>query len=238
MVITGASRGLGAGLARSYAERGLRLGLCSRTSPVLPESPTVHSATIDVCDAEAVDRFSAGVAERFGRIDAWINNAGVLEPIAPLRDIDADAFSRHLSINVQGVFNGSRSYIRHLWAIDQPGVLINLSSGAGRKPYAGWSAYCASKAAVDRMTECIAVEEAERGLRAYSVAPGVIDTAMQELIRGCDRDQFPEVERFREMKRTGAFNTPEFVGECLLELAFESKHTGEEVLIRLPTEGG
>src|SRR5262245_66112450 len=80
-VITGASRGLGAGLARAFRERGLRLGLCARTEPVLAGDPEVVSARLDVRDAAALAEFAAAVEARFGAIDLWINNAGVLEPI-------------------------------------------------------------------------------------------------------------------------------------------------------------
>src|SRR5688572_221045 len=183
VVITGASRGLGAGIARELAGHGLNLGLCARQPPVLGDGERVVAAELDVTDGAAVAAFAARVAARFEHIDLWINNAGVLDPIGPLRDLDPPAVARHIDINVMGVFHGSQAYIRHVRASGRPGVLVNISSGAGRAPYRGWSAYCAGKAAVDRMTECIALEEKDAGLRAHSVAPGIIDTDMQALIR-------------------------------------------------------
>jgi NAD(P)-dependent dehydrogenase (short-subunit alcohol dehydrogenase family) len=237
-VVTGASRGLGAGLARDFASRGMRLGLCARGDPVLDEGEAVVAERVDVRDERAVEGFVARVEERFGAIDLWINNAGVLEPIAPLRDVEVADFRAHIDVNLVGVFLGTRAYVRHLHAVDRGGVLVNVSSGAAWKAYQGWSAYCAAKAAVERLTECVALEEAGRGLRAHALAPGVVDTHMQELIRACPPERFPDVERFLELKREEAFNTPAFVARELLALAFDPERRTDEVSIRLPNEKG
>ena len=237
-VITGASRGLGAALAEEFSLRGMRLGLCSRSKPVLADGEGVVAVRLDVRDEKAIADFVRQVEERLGRIDLWINNAGVLDPIGPLRDLELEAFREHIDINLGGVFIGTRAYVRHLRAHGGEGVLINISSGAAWHGYAGWTAYCAAKAGVDRLTECVQLEEREHGLRAYAVAPGVIDTAMQERIRSCTPDLFPEVERFLEMKRQESFNTPAFVARELLALAFDPERRNDEVVVRLPDERG
>jgi NAD(P)-dependent dehydrogenase (short-subunit alcohol dehydrogenase family) len=236
VVVTGASRGLGAGLAEAFAGHGLRLGLCARAAPCLPDGPGVVAARLDVRDADAVERFAAEVEARLGGIDLWVNNAGVLEPIAPLREVDPAVAREHLEVNVLGVLHGSAAYVRHLRRRGGKGVLVNVSSGAARTPYAGWSVYCAAKAAVDRMTECIALEEADQGLRAYAVAPGVIDTGMQARIRATPVERFPARARFVERKHAGRFNTPPFVADQLLALAFDPAARPTEVCIRLPDE--
>jgi NAD(P)-dependent dehydrogenase (short-subunit alcohol dehydrogenase family) len=220
-VITGASRGLGAGMAAEFARHGMRLGLCART-PASVTGESVLSDTFDVSDGPAMDRFANRVAERFERIDLWINNAGVLEPILPLRDIEPEAFQQHLNVNVMGVFHGTRAFVRHLRGREGGGVLINISSGAGRNGYAGWSAYCASKAAVDLLTESVQLEERDSGLTAYALAPGVIDTDMQAMIRDTPREHFPLVDKFHELKANNAFATPEWVAERILDLAFRT----------------
>jgi len=235
-VITGASRGLGAGLAAAFRERGLRLGLCARSEPALPDGPDVVARRLDVRDPAALAAFTADVEARFGAIELWINNAGVLEPIAPLRDVAPDAARAHLEVNVLGVLLGTQAFVRHLRRRGGEGVLVNVSSGAAQKAYAGWSVYCAAKAAVDRLTECVALEEAASGLRAYSVAPGVIDTDMQALIRAMPPERFPDAPRFVERKRTGSFNTPGFVAEHVLALAFDPAARPAEVCVRLPDE--
>jgi benzil reductase ((S)-benzoin forming) len=232
VVVTGAGRGLGAGIAREFHRQGIRLGLCARRDPVLPTGDRVLAQRVDVVNTTEVDAFAARIEEQWDHIDLWINNAGVLEPIAPLRAIEPSDFTNHLAVNVMGVFNGTRAYVRHVRRSGKPGVLINISSGAGRRGYYGWSAYCAGKAAVDRLTECVALEESP-GLRAHAVAPGIIDTDMQEMIRNTREEDFPLVERFREYKRQNAFSTPEHVARELLALAFDPSRRTSDVLVDL-----
>jgi NAD(P)-dependent dehydrogenase (short-subunit alcohol dehydrogenase family) len=237
-VITGASRGIGAALAKEWARQGLRLGLFARSAPVLPECDAVVSARVDVTDEKALADFVARVEDRFGAIDCWVNNAGVLEPMAMLRDVEVAEFRRHLDVNLTGVFLGTRAYVRHLRARGRGGVLLNVSSGAAQNAYAGWSAYCAAKAGMERMTECVQLEEAEIGLRAHSIAPGVVDTAMQALIRATPAERFPSLPRFLELARDDAFNTPAFVAERLLAIAFDPDERPDGVVVRLPWEKG
>jgi NAD(P)-dependent dehydrogenase (short-subunit alcohol dehydrogenase family) len=186
--------------------------------------------------ATAVAAFAAAVEARFGAIGLWVNNAGVLEPIAPLRDVEPGAARLHLEVNVLGVLHGSQAFVRHLHRRGGEGVLVNVSSGAAQRPYAGWSVYCAAKAAVERMTECVALEEAAHGLRAHAIAPGVIDTDMQALIRATPAERFPEVGRFLARKREGRFNSPRFVAERILAIAFDPAFRPPEVCLRLPDE--
>ncbi len=230
-VVTGASRGLGAGLARAFAAHGLQLGLCARGPIEAPGAALVES--LDVRDLEALRGFAARVGERFGHIDLWVGNAGVLAPIGPLRDVPPAAWRENVEINLIGVFNGARAYLEQLRAHPGPGVLIHVSSGAARRGYAGWSAYCAAKAGVDRLTESLQLEEAASGLRCHAVSPGLVDTDMQAEIRATEPDRFPEVGRFIEAKRSGAFNTPDFVARHLLEIAFDPDRA-EPVVCSLP----
>lgn len=240
-VITGASRGLGAGLAARFRERGLAVAVCARRQPDCGDDAQCLSQAVDVTDVEAVAAFADAVVARFGRIDLWINNAGLLAPIGPLRDNDPVAFAQHIAVNVLGVFHGSQAFVRHLHqritgADTQPGVLINISSGAARNAYAGWSAYCAGKAAVDRMSESIALEEAAIGLRVHAVAPGIIDTDMQQMIRNSTPEQFPRLQKFLDIKASDGFSSPQFIADRLLELAFDPAHRSDAVAITLPLE--
>ncbi len=234
--ISGASRGLGAGLAECFAEAGLRLVLCSRTSPALAASETVLASSLDVRDEKALDALVDQAEERFGAIDIWINNAGVLDPIRPIREVSLEDFREHIDVNLSGVFVGSRAYVRHLRRLGKAGVLINLSSGAAWNAYAGWGAYCAGKAGVERLTEVLAIEEAKIGLRAHSVAPGVIDTAMQTRIRASSANDFPDVGHFKERKQNGDFNTVRYVAEEFLAIAFDPDRKPETVAVRIEDE--
>lgn len=238
-VITGASRGLGAGMAERLAAAGLHLGLCARREPPVPAAAAaagvdVVSAAVDVTDAGEVDRFAVEVAGRLGRIDLWINNAGVLGPIGPLRDLDPAEVAANVAVNVVGVLHGSASFARHVRSRPGGGVLVNVTSGAATRPYEGWSAYCASKAAVDQATRVVAAEEAEAGLRAHAVAPGVVDTDMQAAIRSTPSDRFPAVERFVQMQRDDAYNSPAWVADHVLGLL--AGPPTPDVVLRVPDE--
>ena len=235
--VSGASRGIGAALATRFAERGMRLVLCARGEPVLAESASVLARRFDVRDAEACAALTAEAEARFGAIDLWVNNAGMLEPIQPLRDVPVEAFRDHIDTNLVGVFIGTRCYVRHLRRMGRGGVLVNMSSGAAWKPYAGWAAYCAGKSGVERLTQVVALEEAEIGLRAHSIAPGVVDTLMQAQIRAARDVDFPERGRFLERKRTGAFNDPGFVADEILAIAFDPERTPPAVAVRIAFDG-
>lgn len=242
--ISGASRGIGAGLAEYYAELGMKLILCSRSEPVLANGEGVISRPIDVRDEEGIESLVVEAEGRFGAIDLWINNAGVLEPVRPIRDVSTAAFREHLEINLIGVFIGMRAYIAHRRRISESstsgGTLINVSSGAAWSAYQGWGAYCAGKAAVERLTEVVAEEEADTGMRVYAVAPGVVDTPMQDLVRASDEEDFPAVQRFRDMKKENALNSVRFVADEFLAIAFnsgsDSDRRSDSVSIRLESE--
>jgi NAD(P)-dependent dehydrogenase (short-subunit alcohol dehydrogenase family) len=237
-VITGASRGLGAGLATTLAGAGLRLGLCARNQPPAPPGAEVVTRAVDVTDAEQVDRFAAEVVGRFGRIDLWINNAGVLDPIGPLADADPGALAHHMAVNVDGVLFGTGAFARHVRQRPGGGVLVNVSSGAARSPIEGWAAYCASKAAVDMLTAVVALEGRPDGLRAYSLSPGLIDTDMQALIRSTSVETFPSVERFHRAHQQGSFNSPDWVAQYLLSLleGDEPADGDDDVRVRVPDQ--
>jgi benzil reductase ((S)-benzoin forming) len=239
VVVTGASRGLGAGLAARFAERGMRVGLCARTTPDAPAGAAAEDvviATVDVTDAAAVEQFCARVVETLGPIALWVNNAGVLEPIGPLRDSDPAAVSRHIDVNVLGVIHGTATYARHVRSRAGGGALVNITSGAASKPYPGWGPYCAAKAAVDHLTRVVALEEADAGLRALAVAPGVVDTDMQAAIRATPADRFPPVQRFVDLHATGAFNSPAWVADHIVDHGFAPLPGDESVVVRVPDE--
>eukprot|EP00929_Paragymnodinium_shiwhaense_P056301 TRINITY_DN28180_c0_g1_i2.p1 TRINITY_DN28180_c0_g1~~TRINITY_DN28180_c0_g1_i2.p1 ORF type:complete len:319 (-),score=64.51 TRINITY_DN28180_c0_g1_i2:105-1061(-) len=200
-VITGASRGLGAGMAREFQRMGLKLGLCSRSPPCLQGGGNVVSRQVDMEDGAAVEAFAAEVCKSFG-----------------------------------GVFNGTKAFVQHVRAREGGGVLLNISSGAARKGYASWGAYCSGKGAVDRLTECVQMEEVSSGLRAYAVAPGIVDTGMQERIRGLTAEEFPSVSKFLKVKHDNAFNTPEYVAQQLLTIAFDPAAHPSAVACSIPAE--
>ena len=235
-MVTGASRGLGKGMAAWFAANGATVAGCARTEPDVQGDGLALGAAVDVTDHDAVAGFGRQVAERLGPPDLWINNAGILEPVVAQRSLTGAELAHHFAVNVGGVLNGTQAYLAVLDAHDRSGVLANISSGASLAGRAGWSAYCAGKAAVDRLTETIALEEPGRLRAAWSVAPGLVDTAMQEMIRGFDEDRFPSVQWFRERKATGAFNEPWWVAQHLAEWAFGDGEAPPSGFARIPEQ--
>ena len=221
-VVTGASRGLGAALAAGLLARGMAVAGCARSVPDLPDGTGPGApdrwlaAAVDVADAAAVDAFAAEAAGQFGRIDAWVVNAGVLGPIGPLADADPAGLAAHVTTNVLGGLHQIRAFARHVRTRPGGGALVAISSGAASSPYAGWAPYCASKAALEMAVEVVGIEERAHGLRAYAVAPGVVDTDMQAELRATPAEVFPAVERFREIHATGGFADPAWITECIV----------------------
>ena len=213
---------------------GARLGLCARRTPADPGGKAVVAA-VDVVDAAAVLAFADEVVDRLGPIDLWVNNAGVLEPIVPLRDADPADVARHVAVNVVGVANGTIAYLRHRHARGGGGALVNVTSGAAATVYQGWAAYGASKAAVDQLSRVVAAEEAASGVRVLAIAPGLVDTDMQALIRATDPAAFPAVRRFPAAAGTDGFNSPAWVTDHVLRLALGDE-TPADVVLRVPPQ--
>ena len=231
-LVTGASRGLGAALGRHFASEGLSVALCARHEPQAPSGSNSMTASVDVADHTAIEEFAERVESQLGPIALWVNNAGLLEPIAPLRRADPTAIDEALAVNVGGVAHGTATFVRRARgrATAEPHTLINISSGAARSIYEGWSVYGATKAAVDHLTEIVAAEEPTIGI--WSVAPGVVDTDMQALIRAQRSEDFPAVERFVEIARTAQWTPAARVAEHIL--ALHRRQVTAETVHRVP----
>ena len=137
-------------------------------------------------------------------------------------------------VNIGGVANGSAVFAR--LSREAPAgrrVLANITSGAARSVYEGWSIYGASKAAVDHLTEIVAAEEPD--LVCHAVAPGVVDTDMQALIRTHDEVDFPAIARFRELHEEGAWNSPAWIADHLVALLAGTLRP-DEVVYRVPNQ--
>lgn len=234
-VVTGASSGIGAGVTERFAAHGVRLALCARREPTLPAGAEGLTASVDVTDAAAMAAFVDRAAAELGPLDLCVANAGILGPLGPLRDDDPDEVAATFRANVEGLAHTAAAYARHVRGREGAGAFLAISSGAGRNPTAGWAPYAASKAAVDALCVALAQEEADAGLRVVAVAPGVVDTGMQEAIRASTPEAFPRHASFVEMKEQDRFNTIPFVADHLLRLAF-TDDGADDVLVRLPAQ--
>ncbi|MCG8494270.1 MAG: SDR family oxidoreductase [Sneathiellales bacterium] len=202
VVVTGASRGIGAAAAIECARQGAKLVLSSRNaaacSEVLEEIGNAGGEAIaiscDVSDYKAVESLISDSLDRFGKIDALVNNAGIIDPIGRIEDTDPESWARNISVNLVGVYNGTRAILGH-FNTQNAGTIINISSGAAHNPLEGWSAYCAGKAGVFMMTRATALETQENGVRVFGFAPGVVDTDMQGSIRASGINRVSELPR-------------------------------------------
>ncbi len=185
VLITGASRGIGAAAARAFAEAGARVALAARTEAAvkaLAEEIGGLALRCDVAQAAEVEAAVSEVVERFGRLDVLVNNAGVVEPIASLADADPAAWGATIDINLKGVFHGMRAALP-VMAKQGAGTILTVGSGAAYNALEGWSAYCTSKAGAIMLTRAADLEYRAQGLRVLSLSPGTVATDMQATIR-------------------------------------------------------
>lgn len=236
VLVTGASRGIGAATARAFAAAGARVVLTHRDSADAAEAvagalPGSGHRVLraSATDSDALREAAASVGAEEGRLDVLVNNAATTRVI-PHRDLDAlddELFDLILRTNVRGAFATVRAF-RDLLAAEGGGVIVNVSSLAARLANGSNVAYCASKAALDNLTLSLARALAP-AIRVVSVAPGLVDT---QLTRGWD----PEVRR-RMIDETplGRLATPEDVARAIVAAATELTFVTGAVL---PVDGG
>ena len=213
VAITGASRGIGAATARVFAEAGWRVALMARSETDIARlSETIGEAAMalrcDVSDYTSVQAALQTVLARWGRLDALINNAGVVEPIARLADADPAAWGRAVDINLKGVMHGIHAAIPAMRA-QGGGTIITVSSGAAHNPYEGWSAYCPAKAGAAMLTRSAHLEEAANGLRVMGMSPGTVATEMQVKIKASGINPVSQLD-------PAVHIPPEWPARCLL----------------------
>lgn len=220
-IITGASRGLGAALAHALLEPGQRLVCLARTAmTALAEQARAKDCALDVlqvdlCDPAAaetaLEECLAGMAAEAVSEVRLINNAGTVTPVAPADKLSAAELAASVAVNLAAPIALSACFLRMTRDWTASKKILNISSGAAHTPYRGWSVYCATKAGLDQFSRCVALEQQglAHGAHIVSLAPGVIDTNMQALVRTVAPDDFPEQPRFQALKESGQLASPE-----------------------------
>ena len=227
--ITGASRGLGASLARAFDARGARLVLAARTDRQLAEvAAGCREAATFACDVRDPDQTSALVAfavERFGRLDVMVNNAGlaVYGPVLDSTPADVDAM---IDTNVKGVIYGSQAALR-VMKEQQSGLIVNVSSIAGKLHLPNEAVYNASKWAVNGFTGTLRLEANGHGVKVTCACPGGIDTPFWE---GMARYPFPTDKIVPERD----FMSPDEVAESIVQVAETSDRYVVPEIVMLP----
>lgn len=218
-VVTGHSRGLGAAVTDALRALGVAVLGLSRQMRGSPDAPApLEQVALDLADPDAMQRWLAGgdLSRFLAGADTvlLVNNAGVVEPVGPLDTQPADAVVRAVALNVTAPLLLSRAVLDASPSAREHRI-VHVSSGAARKAYAGWSVYCATKAALDHHARAVAMD-ATPGLRICSLAPGVVDTDMQATLRSTPPSNFPSLDRFVQLKADGALVPPADAARALV----------------------
>lgn len=218
-IVTGASKGIGWELLKKLRERGEKVIGVARTNP----SNIEDFITIDLSlTSELEEMIKRIVEEHLPTATSFtlINNAGTVEPIGLIGTVDAEFMTEALALNLTAPMILSNAFISSLKEFEGRKRIVTISSGAGRNAYEGWGVYCTTKAGLDHFTRVIALEQesSKYPVEVVSIAPGIIDTGMQETIRSSDAKDFPMLERFIDYKQHGQLSSAEETAHKLMTL--------------------
>ncbi|SDZ11296.1 (S)-benzoin forming benzil reductase [Bacillus sp. 166amftsu] len=230
VIVTGTSQGLGEAIATQLLEENTQLICISRgqNEKLLEKAKQKGiSFTFHAIDLQDVHHLETHFETIFSSIEEksvssihLINNAGTLTPIKPIEKSESELLITNVHINLIAPMILTSSFMKHTknWKVDKR--VINISSGAGQKPYYGWGAYCTTKAGLNMFTQCIATEEAEKEypVKTIAFAPGVVDTNMQQQIRQTEKEDFTNLDRFIALKEEGKLLSPEYVAKAVVHL--------------------
>lgn len=223
-IITGASSGIGRASAQLFANKGFTVVAVGRNEKELTElSRTVESKKgsiklhlADVTEMTQLERIATETVHQFGRIDVLVNSAGIIKS-GSIEDTTLDEWDKMFNINLRSVFVLSQKCLPYI--AETKGNIVNVSSVAGTRSFPNLLAYCVSKAAIDQLTRCLALELASKKIRVNAVNPGVVATNLHK--RGGMEDE--AYDAFLEHSKTthpiGRVGTPQEVAELIYFLA-------------------
>jgi len=244
-IVTGAGRGIGRAIARAMAREHAAVVVASRTLSEVEETAALIRAegrralavAADVSDWQSVQDLATRTVDAFHGIDILVNNAGVQGCIGPLVENDVEAWARTVQINLLGVFHCCKAALPHMIQ-QRKGKIINLSGGGATGPRPCFSAYAASKAAVVRLTETLAEEVKPYYVQVNAIAPGAVNTNMQEQIRAAGARAGDRAwTEARALLKTGG-TPPELAASLAVFLASDASNGLTGKLIAAPYNDG
>lgn len=242
IIVTGASSGLGAEFARLAIEEGRKVFCISRNvNSELKELAEINKTGFWYFEQDLtfVENIPSMMTELFSFIDVnsatqlvLINNAGIIEPVKPLSKCTVAEISNHLQINLVAPFVLTSRFIAESEKFECKKSIINITSGASYNPYYGWSLYCSSKAGLDMMTRTCGLEQAteKNPVSTVSIAPGVLDTPMQAIVRDTDKDNFPMQPKFEKLYNDNKLTPPREAAAKILQMIDEENFTSGSVI--------
>ncbi|UYZ63262.1 SDR family NAD(P)-dependent oxidoreductase [Hymenobacter weizhouensis] len=237
-IITGASRGLGKALAEAVLRQS-NTSVIGVSRHATIEHARYHHQPLDLSDMLAVQNNLHKVVPRWPDAESitLINNAAVLGEIGYLGEHQNEHFEFVFDVNVVAPAMLMNTFLSAYGGLTIPRTILNISSGAAQRAVDGWGAYSASKAALDALTRTAQKEQDLRGsnIRIRSLAPGILDTTMQEHIRHADAHSFSEAAKFRAFHAESKLAKPDEVAEKIVAWLQRPARVGEDVVLRVDT---
>jgi NAD(P)-dependent dehydrogenase (short-subunit alcohol dehydrogenase family) len=197
----------------------------------------LHHLTVDLANIDHAwplieAQFQSLAKTQWGRV-VFINNAGLLTPIAPVRSVSDEQIVRNLDVNLLSAVRLISCFVRLFQASQNQITIANISSGAALKGYAGWSLYCTAKAGMENFIRALAAEQntSAKPMTCINIDPGKMDTDMQVEIRDTDAADFPSVARFIDAKESGQLRSASFVAEAVMRILDDVLENGERYRI-------
>ncbi|ARD47247.1 SDR family NAD(P)-dependent oxidoreductase [Sporosarcina sp. P33] len=229
VIITGASKGIGRQLLSQFSDTGATVYGMARTNP-----ESLHTMyEVDVADYGKSSAILEGIISQHkdeANSFTLINNAGMIDPISLAGSLDSLKIEQAIQVNLTAPIQLINTFIDALKDFRGTKKVLNISSGAGRHAYEGWSIYCTTKAGLDHFSRVVALEQqkADYPTGIVSIAPGIIDTGMQETIRSSSEKQFPHLKRFIAYKQEGQLSSAQKTAEKLVRFVKETNFLESE----------
>jgi meso-butanediol dehydrogenase/(S,S)-butanediol dehydrogenase/diacetyl reductase len=246
VIVTGAGRGIGAGIAQDLAANGARVIIADLNkdaseavaAEIRKTGAEAHAVSVDVAERQSVKAMISEVASRFGRLDVMFNNAGISQT-CPFLDVTEDDFNRIMKVNGLGVLIGTQEAARQMIAQGSGGKIVNTASIAGKQGYPLFAHYCASKFAVVALTQAAARALAEHKITVNCFAPGVVATELwQQLDRefmehGLTSKPEQAINEFSQSILLGRVSTPKDIAGVTTFLASDASNyiSGQTMMV-------
>lgn len=233
-IITGASKGLGASVAKLFLESGINVVGISRTDNAKlydyakENNASYHFIACDlskqasiqqVCDSLDEMLFQESLSKLY-----LINNAGLVEPIDRAENICMDDLMKQVQINTVAPMVLTNHFFKKASEHHVQLLAAMVTSGAAEKPKYGWSVYCSTKASINMYTQTVAIEQEGTEHAVIAFSPGVMDTEMQQTIRSSSQEAFKDVDSFRSLKENNLLRSTDIIGGVLIDILMDEEN--------------